>query len=262
MKREKIYRVLLLLLLMPLTISIAQISGISGSKLCVPEATVLSNGSFEFEPSFSVFDASNRFGNNGSLESLSGKNFSSSVMFRVTAGIAKNLEIGTAFSSTIEQVSFGSKYILTGSENFHLALIAGVALPAGNEFIADTLRDDEHHLTSTYGSIASLELSESSSIDMLLSYTRIHGVHPFNNILSYGVGFGQWFSEKFQGVVELNGFATWNGKLHSDKLSMMPGITYKISPVLLFVFGAQIDLIGKNEDKDLGYFSAFTISFN
>jgi len=262
MKANKIFYAFILLLLMPLTISVAQVSGISGGKLCVPDASTLSTGSFEFEPSFSVVNASNKFGDNGAMESLSGRNISSNVMFRVTAGVADGLEIGTAFSSTIEQVSVGSKYILTGAGKFHLALIAGVSLPAGNKFIADTLQDNDNHLTSSYGSIASLKLAESSSLDMILSYTRIHGVHPFNNILSYGIGAGKWFSEKFQGVVELNGFATWDGKLHSDKLSLTPGITYKISPILLFVFGTQVDLIGKNEDKDFGYFSAFTISFN
>ena len=238
----------------------AQVSGISGAKLCVPEATTLSTGSFEFEPSFSVFSSENRFCENCSIESLSGQNISSSVMFRLTAGIAEGLEMGAAFSSTIEQVSFGMKYILTGSENIHLALITGTSLPAGNTFIADTTNDDEHHLTSSFGSIASLKLAERSSVDMIFSYTRIYGVHPFNNILNYGVGIGQWFSEKFQSVIELNGFSTYNGRLQSHKLSLTPGITYKISGQLIFVFGVQIDLIGKNEDKGYGYFTAFTIS--
>ncbi len=243
-------------------ISYGQIGGISGAKLCVPEASVSSTGSFEFEPSFSVFKASNRFCGNGTIESLSGKNVSSNVLFRITAGVADDLELGTSFSSTIEQVSFGSKYIFFDSKNLHLALVAGISLPAGNKFIADTLQDDDNNFTSSYGSIASLKLDKSSSLDIILAYTRIHGVHPFNNILSYDIGVGRWFSQKFQGVLELNGFVTWNGQLHSDKLSILPGFTYRISSLLLFVFGAQIDLIGKNEDKGYGYFSAFTMTFN
>ena len=243
-------------------ISYGQIGGISGAKLCVPEASVLPSGGFEFEPSFSVFNASSRFCENGTIESLSGKNISSNVSFRVTAGVADDLELGASFSSTIEQVSFGSKYIFFDSKNLHLALIAGISLPAGNKFIADTLQDDNNNFTSSYGSIATLKLDKSSSLDIILSYTRIHGVHPFNNILSCGIGVGRWLSQKFQGVLELNGFVTWNGQLHSDKLSILPGITYRISSLLLFVLGAQFDLIGKNEDKGYGYFSAFTMTFN
>lgn len=242
-------------------ITVAQVSGISGAKLCVPEATSLPSGSFEFEPSFSVFSSYYRFAENSSTESLAGRNISSNVMFRLTAGIAERLEMGASFSSTIEQVSFGMKYILTGSEKFNLALIAGTSLPAGNKFVADTTADNNHHLISSYGTIASLKLTESSSVDMIFSYTRIHGVHPFNNILNYGVGIGNWFSEKLQGVIELNGFSTYNNELFSGKLSLTPGITYRISDQLLFVLGFQLDLKGKNEDKSFGYFSAFTITF-
>ncbi len=261
MKTNKIYHSLLLLLLMPLTISVAQISGISDTKLCVPDAGALSVGSFEFEPSFSVFNSTNRFCDNGEMESLAGESVSSSVLFRVTAGIAEGLEIGTTFSSTIEQVSVGSKYIFSESENFSLGLIAGVSLPAGNKFIADTLRDADNNLTSSYGALGSIKLSGSSSIDMIFSFTKIHGENSFDKILSYGIGFGQWLSKKFQVVAELNGFSTYNGKLHSGKISFMPGVTYKISEQLLFVLGTQFDLMGKNEYKGLGYFSAFTITF-
>jgi len=240
----------------------AQVSGISGAKLCVPDAGALSAGSFEFEPSFSVFSSSHRFCENGSLESLAGESVSSSVLFRVTAGIADGFEIGTAFSSTIEQVSVGSKYIFSESENFSFGLIAGVSLPAGNKFIADSLHNADNYLTSSYGALGSVKLSEQSSIDMIFSFTRLHGENSFDKILTYGIGFGQWISEKFQFVAELNGFSTYNGRLHSGKLSFMPGVTYKISGQFLFVLGTQFDLMGKNEDKSYGYFSAFTISFN
>lgn len=68
-------------------------------------------------------------------------------------------------------------------------------------------------------------------------------------------------NEKFQVVAKLNGFSTYNGKLQAGKLWLMPGVTYKISEQLLFVLGTQFDLMGKNEYKGLGYFSAFTITF-
>lgn len=241
--------------------STAQVNGISGAKLCVPEAIALSTGMFEFEPSFSVLSSENKFCEHGTLESLSGRNITSSVLFRLTAGIADNWEIGTAFSSTIEQVSLGTKYILYNSGNFSAGLIAGVSLPAGNKFISDTTAISDHHFLSSYGSIASLKLTESSSLDMMFSYTRIHSAHLYSTILNYGVGIGNWFSEKIQCVLELNGYSTYNGTLHSGKISLTPGITYKVSDQLLFVLGFQLDLIGKNEFKNFGYFSAFTITF-
>lgn len=255
----KIRTLLIVFLIIPLILTVAQVSGISGAKLCVPDAGALSAGSFEFEPSFSVFNSTNRFCDNGAIESLAGKSVSSSVLFRVTAGIADGLEIGTAFSSTIEQVSVGSKYIFSESENFSLGLIAGVSLPAGNKFIADTLRDADNYLTSSYGALGSIKLSGSSSLDMIFSFTKIHGENSFDKILSYGIGFGQWFSEKFQVVAELNEFSTYNGKLHSGKLSFMPGVTYKISEQLVFVLGTQFDLPDKNENKNYDCFSEYPI---
>ena len=183
-------------------------------------------------------------------------------MFRITVGASDNFEVGTSLSSQLEQIAVGSKYILSNSENFKTAIISGISLPAGNKFIPDTVSNADDHYSTALGFIASAALSQKTSVDYSISYTHIFRTILYNNLLTYGIGIGHWFNEKLQGVLEVNAFSAYDDKFYSGKLSVYPGITYRISPKLLFVLGSQLDIIGKTENKSIGYFSAFTISFN
>lgn len=239
----------------------AQVCGISGGKLTVPDAGTLQTGNFEFEPSFSVFRTSEKIIDQSSGNQVTGKQFSSNVLIRITSGIDQNFEAGATFASTIEQVSAGLKYTCIKSEKFRFALISGGSLPAGNNFIPDTLTDDEHHSTFSLGAIGSIQSNEKMSLDLIFSYSRILGTHPYHSILNYGVSAGYLLSEKFQAVVEINGFSNINSKVYSYKISIFPGFTYKVSDKLLFVLGFQNDLAVNKEKTGFGYFAAFTISF-
>ncbi len=238
-----------------------QINGISGGKLSVPDAETLSKGSFEFEPSFSVIRSTENFDKESNDKPLNGTNVSSDLMFRITAGIFKNFEIGTIFSSIIDQISIGTKYNIMDSEKFKAALLSGTILSAGNKFIPDSL-SNKSNFNVSIGSSASVKLSENSSTDLCLSYTKNFDNNSANNEIYYGIGIGELFSDNFQGVLEVNGFLTFNDIVQSYKLALLPGITYQISDNLLFVLGSQFDVIGKNANKDIGYFSAFTIGFH
>ena len=228
----------------------------------MPEATTIATGSFEFEPSFIVLNSQKEFCANGSVKSLTGKKITSSLLFRITVGASDNFEVGTSLSSQLEQIAVGSKYILSNSENFKTAIISGISLPAGNKFIPDTVSNADDHYSTALGFIASAALSQKTSVDYSISYTHIFRTILYNNLLTYGIGIGHWFNEKLQGVLEVNAFSAYDDKFYSGKLSVYPGITYRISPKLLFVLGSQLDIIGKTENKSIGYFSAFTISFN
>ena len=94
------------------TVSEGQISGISGSKLLVPDAGTVENGKFEFEPAISVYRAYNEFNSHGGRKSLNGFSETSSLDFRITLGVFDGTEIGTSFSTALEGVSIGSKSTL------------------------------------------------------------------------------------------------------------------------------------------------------
>jgi len=237
----------------------AQIGGLSASKLTVTNATTLPTGTFDFEPAFSVYHCANIFLPDGSMNSLNGSQYSSSMFIRITAGLAEKFEAGAIFSPSLEQISTGMKYTVFGAEKVSIAMISGATLPAGNRFISDSLIDNEHHATLSLGSVATYAVNDKASFDVVFSFTRIIGEHPFHSVLSYGVGSGYFFSENFQGILEVTGFSNLGDGVYSSKLSVVPGFTYTISSKLLLVLGWQADLIGKNENAGFGYFGAFTI---
>ncbi|MHB9012683.1 MAG: transporter [Ignavibacteriaceae bacterium] len=258
---SKYYLPLLLFLLMPTSLSIGQVNGISGSKLCVPDAEVVSKGKFEFEPSLSVSHSAKQFDSDWNLEQLNGSSYASSLQFRITLGVAEGLEIGTSFSTAMDEIYVGSKAILFSGSNSAMALIGGFSLPASNKSINDTLANIQNIYSFTFGSAFSVHLSNAASIDMLLSYSKFLGNSQFNSSVNYGAAFGYWASDVLQGVLELNGFSTFNGSLYSTKLAITPGVTYCFSKNLIIVLGDQIDIIGKNDFSCTNTFCAFTMSF-
>jgi hypothetical protein len=50
------WQIALCYLVLPFNFTIAQVCGISGAKLCVPDAGAIDAGTFEFEPSYYVLN--------------------------------------------------------------------------------------------------------------------------------------------------------------------------------------------------------------
>ena len=240
----------------------AQVVGVSANKLTLLSASILDKGSFEFEPAFSVFNSNNIFNERGNLSRIAEHNISSSLDFRLTAGLTDNLEVGTSISSNIEEINFGSKYLLINNDDFGFVLSGGFSLPAGNKVLSDSEVRNELLYTATFGPVLSYNISDKSSIDFALSYTTAIGKVKFDDLFYGGIGWGYSFSEKLQAVLEVAGYACFDNELCSGKLSVFPGFTYDIIENFSFAYGFQYDFMGKNEDGGFGYFGAFTISFN
>lgn len=251
---------LMMLVLLSNTI-VAQIAGVSGTKLLVPNASTLSKGHFDFEPAFSIFSAKQHFNNEGELNDLMRSEVSSSVSFRVTMGVAENFEIGTSFTAGMEDIYISSKFTAYNRDNIVLGLTAGGSLPGGNYPKGDA--EENHKLKYSYGAgvILSYTLGEVSSLDGIFTYSKINGSTEFNHLINYGVSFGYFFTGTFQAIMELNSFTTFNGSFHSNKISITPGFTYQFSQYLLLVFGVQNDIWGNNELSGTNYITAFTMSF-
>lgn len=240
----------------------AQVGGLSATKLTLQSATVLSAGEFEFEPAFNVMNSKSWFGDNGNLADLNGNNVASALDFRMTAGIAEGLEIGSSISSTIEEIIFGAKYLFYDNSKTSLALTGGVILPAGNKFVADSLLNLENTFSFSVGPVFSFNLSENNSFDITLVYSTNFESNDVPDVFYGGIGWGYMLRENFQLVLEVAGYACIDNKICSDKLSLFPGVTYDITENFSFALGFQHDLLGKNEENHFGYFGAFTISFN
>ena len=239
----------------------AQISGISGGKLIVPDAFTIEKSHFEFEPAFSVFDAKQHFNTNGDLNNLTKDEVSSDVSFRISLGLADNLELGTEFSTGIEDVMIGSKFTAFNHGNTAIALIVGGSFPAGNFTGFDSTQIRTSKYSYSAGVVISNKMENGLSIDAVVSYTKINGQSDYNKFLTYGLSVGYLYTDAFQAIIELNGFTTYNNNFYSKKISFTPGFTYEFSDHLHLVFAVQNDAWGKNELSGTNYVTAFTMCF-
>ena len=104
---NKLIPLILIILLQFSNISNAQVAGVSAHKLTLVSASILPEGTFEFEPAFSVLNSNNYFNENWDIQQQDGRSTASSLDFRMTVGLTEQLEIGTSISSNIEEINFG-----------------------------------------------------------------------------------------------------------------------------------------------------------
>ena len=251
----------LFILLIPLTFSSAQIGGISGSKLLVPDAEPVEKGRFEFEPTVSVFSYSKEFDPLWNVKPLKGNSESSSLQLRITLGAMECLEVGTSFSTDMKEILLGSKAVLFSGHKSSMALLGGLSLPAGNKSADDTLNVSPSVYSFSLGTTLSNQISDKSSVDAFLSYSSYVHNPQYNGLLNFGTSFGFWLLDNLQAIVELDGYSSFNSSLYSAKFSFVPGITYTFSDKLILVMGDQLDLWGKNDFSGRCVFSSFTMSF-
>lgn len=252
---------LVILLIAIVNVNLAQVGGISGTKLLTPNAATLKQGHFDFEPSFSIFSSNRFYDAHGNAETNNLKEQSSNVAFRITLGLKDNFEIGTCFSSVLEEVCIGSKFNFLTSGNTSFSLAVGGSLPAGSFSQSEAEENIAQKYSYSFAFILSQSFSESISFDGLVSYSKINGLKEFDHLLNYSASIGYFLNGEVQLVAELNGFSTFNGSFYSRKISITPGITYQFSQYMLLVFGLQKDLWGNNEPEGISYITAFTMSF-
>ncbi|NWF90410.1 MAG: transporter [Ignavibacteriaceae bacterium] len=240
----------------------AQVAGVSSNKLTLLSATILPVGTFEFEPAFVVLNSRNAFNENWKSIKQPGQNTSSSLDFRMTAGLTENFEMGASISSNTEEILVGAKYLVFQSDELGFGLSGGTSLPAGNRFLADSAITHEFIYKLSFGSIVTYNFSDDNSIDIAVIYTAPVGENDLSDQIYAGLGWGYLIQRNFQFIVEVAGYVCLDQEICSSKLSLFPGITYDVTDNFSFALGFQHDLIGKNEENAFGYFAAFTISIN
>ena len=92
-------------------IVLAQVSGISNSKVVVPATETVGAGDFEFEPSFNVFWYNQLWDEHGTLLALSNTIRESGLAYRFTAGFKHNIEVGLTVPEDVSSLNFGFKWL-------------------------------------------------------------------------------------------------------------------------------------------------------
>lgn len=258
---------LLLLSLVFVSTSMAQVSGLSASKLVTLCTATVPEGTIEFEPFFGFATSTNFFDSNGDIQSLfltsdSTIKFSGSG-FRFSYGLMKNLEIGVSLPIDVSVVSFGAKYKLPLEGNLTMGLLAGSTTLIGNQVYAR--RAAIHEMTSSFvgGFIMTYEFNEKLSIDFDAQYQK-HRLETFDGhthgfYLNSDIGY--YLMDRVNFIVGLN----YNFKAHendidnSHLLTLNTGIAIEKAENFILVINAPIDLFGKNEYQTTGFGLALTI---
>ncbi len=249
---------------------LAQVSGVSASKLTAVDATLVLAKTLEAEPSFTYLYGRNAFDNNGKIYPVSSDPDSAVILkymsFRFTYGVSKNLEIGTFITTNLSSISFGAKYRFVQHRKFSGVALLGINFSNESNF---SIRKTGFFgksigiatgvaLTSRFTSRLSLDMSAqyqnsfcyegSLSNDYFLDCDM--GYYIFHQTLQLVGGFSFQYSH----------FKT--GNPDACLLSFHPGVTIETGKSFIIVFYTPIDLMGKNVGNFTGFSFAFTTTIH
>jgi len=258
---------LLLLSISFTTITMAQVGGLSASKLGTLCTTPVPEGTIEFEPFFGYATATNFFDNKGDIHPLfstpdSTIKFASSGL-RFSYGLMKNLEVGVSLPIDVSEVNFGAKYKLPFDGNFTMGLLAGYNKVLGNRISA--CRDAICKATTAYvgGVIMTYKFSDKLCVDFDAQYHK----HKKTTVEGHNQGFninsdiGYYVMERVNFIVGLNySYQNYNTILDDAYLlTLNTGIAIEKAENFILVLNAPFDILGKNEYQTTGFGLALTI---
>jgi len=247
--------------------TMAQVGGLSASKLGTLCTATVPEGTIEFEPFFSYATSTNFFDSNGDIQALfstsdSTLKFSGSG-FRFTYGLMKDLEVGVSLPVDVSKVSFGAKYKLPIEGKLTMGLLAGYTTLIGNQ--AYDRRDAIHEETPAFvgGFIMTYEFNDKFSIDFDAQYQK----HTLITLDGHRHGFylnsdlGYYLMDRVNFIVGLNyGYKVFEASIdNSHLLTLNSGIAIEKAENFILVLNTPIDLIGKNEYQTTGFGLALTI---
>jgi len=263
---------LLLLFISILTISIstmAQIGGLSGSKLGSLSVGIVGDKKIEFEPSFFHARSAKYWDNNNHLhniyESTDSLKLVTGIGFRFSYGLWDKLELGMSISTDVSAAALGLRYVFIQKEKYGLALISGINFPLGNRPIDQTIRATGNIPQTGLGMVGTYNLSENLSLDFtgqfvhFLEETNDHDKGGFylNSDLGYYI-----FNHQLQLIGGLGYHYIQNDIGSHQLLTVFPGVTIETGDSYIIVLSVPFDVYGQQENKNLGFNFALTLTFN
>ncbi len=237
----------------------AQISGISNSKIVLPESGTVPAGAFEFEPAFEVFRSNQLWDQEGNLFNIDSITTESAFGFRFTAGFSHNIEAGLIVPQDASSLNFGLKWQFRSGGDASLALQSGI-----NFDTKSGVRSNEAKTAKIIGSglVLTYIISEKLSIDSDFTFSYHSNDtegEPVDLSGTMNLGIGYYLHENFQGVVEINSeWARFVNSCSSSKTSGVLGFTYNASELTKVIMGVKYDFFVSKNDKGIAYIGAFT----
>lgn len=249
----------------------SQIGGVSNDKLVAINPATIGPRTVEFEPGFGYIWSKKTFDNNGKLNPLAPANDSIMVLqalgFRITYGFAKNFEIGTVITSSLDAFALGLKYNFLSREKFS----AGAFL--GSNFSNNS--DLAFRNTGIFGKTLSVvggftfinRFGENKrlSIDYDLQYQN-----TFDKTVSYSddifvaADLGYEFKKAVQLITGLNyQYHNYkNGDPDAWRLTWNTGLTVHPGEMFNLIVNVPIDLAGRNTGRFAGFQIILTVTLD
>ena len=245
----------------------AQIGGLSASKLGTLCTSAVPSGTIEFEPFFNYAKSIHYFDDNANRQLLFATSDSTMIFsdmgFRFSYGLIENFEIGVTAPLDISEIQFGAKYKLPFDGKLTFGLLAGYNAILGNQIYVR--QNGVHEMSpSIYGGIVmSYELTHKFCIDFDAQYQN----HTQLNTLGHNHGFyvntdmGYYLLKKVNFIIGLNyNFQSYKANINNSYLlTLNTGIAIEKAKHFILVLNAPFDLLGKNDYQTKGFGLALTI---
>ena len=247
----------------------AQIGGLSGSKLGSFCTDVVDHHKIEFEPSFFHARSSQYWDNDHKLNNIYNTNDSLKVVtglsFRFTYGLWDKLEFGLSISTDVSAAALGVRYAFLQKEKYGIAAIAGLNIPLGNRTIDQTIRATGNIPQMGLGMVGTYNFSENLSLDFTGQFVHFleetndydKGGFYLNSDLGYYI-----FNHQFQLIGGLGYHFIRNNIGSHQVLTVFPGVTVETGNNYIIVISVPFDVYGQQENKNLGFNFALTLTFN
>jgi len=247
----------------------AQVSGISSSKIGVICSGAVPTHKLEFDPSFLYSYSSEMWDKEGKTQYYQGDKdkilTGMEYGFRLTYGVAENIEAGAFLPADLSGFSLGGKYNFLNLPKNEFAVIAGINVNSDNKEI---FRRQDQEINQTHfggGLVYRRIFKENFTWDTDIQYQKaiVRGNDDHTGDLFLNSELGYYF-----GSYQIcTGFAYMNSmnEIEDNKfqiLSFLIGGTIETAENFLIVWGIPIDVYGKNIEKSVGFTMAFTMTIN
>jgi len=262
-----LYKSFLIVFLISISsLSIAQIGGLSASKLGSFSVGVVPNNMIEFEPSFTHYSSRHYWDNNSDKQNIFSTTDSvrniSEMSFRFSYGLWDKLELGVSVAPNVSMSSWGLRYILYNSDKVGFAAITGMNIPLGNQTIDKKIRVAEDILSIGAGGVMTYNFNENFSADFTgqyLYHIEETAKHDKNSIF-LNLDFGYYIlNHQLQFATGVAYRSVYDDDGVHNALTITPGITIETGKRFIIVLYFPVDIIGKNEIINNGFGFALTL---
>ncbi len=249
-------------------LAMAQVCGVSASKLGACNATPVPLHSLEFEPIFASMWSTNfwnqdrrnmpRFESNDSIE------HNTSLTFRTTYGVSRNAEAGFLLSSDLSQMGLATKIRFLQTEKNELAWLAGYHYERPGEPESNPGRPENIRHAAVAGLSWTTFLSRRWSVDTDFQWQTDYFQQESGNQIFFNADAGYFIQHGLQAILGISYNRGWgdadSGTRELTTLNI--GGTIETGENFILVFGFPVDVYGKNEIRQSGFVFAVTMLFD